>query len=89
MAAIDHDEHIGYISEAVMNKFQKESLKSYGQGTVLLVTFEEIIDFVAAEADQRLHRLKIAQRLADFVVAFDVDAVVELVLQQIEHRVVG
>lgn len=42
MAAIDHDEHIGYISEAVMNKFQKESLKSYGQGTVLLVTFEEI-----------------------------------------------
>lgn len=42
MAAVDHDEHIGCISAAVMNQFRKKALKPYAQGTVLLVAFEEI-----------------------------------------------
>lgn len=42
MAAVDHDEHIGRMSAAVMNQFRKKALKPYAQGTVLLVAFEEI-----------------------------------------------
>ncbi|MEY9701774.1 hypothetical protein ABIF50_004205 [Bradyrhizobium diazoefficiens] len=46
------------------------------------------LDLVAAEADDGLHGLEVAQRLADLVVAFDDDAVVELVLHEVEHGVV-
>lgn len=42
MAAVDHDEHIGRMSAAVMDQFRKKALKPYAQGTVLLVAFEEI-----------------------------------------------
>lgn len=42
MAAVEHDEHIGRMSAAVMDRFRKKALKPYAQGTVLLVAFEEI-----------------------------------------------
>ena len=42
MAAVDHDEHIGRMSKAIMNQFRKKASKPYIQGTVLLVAFEEI-----------------------------------------------
>ena len=42
MAAVDRDEHIGRAAAAVMKQFRKKALKPYAQGTVLLITFEEI-----------------------------------------------
>ena len=42
MAAVDHDEHIGRMSAAVMKQFRKKASKPYAQGAVLLVAFEEI-----------------------------------------------
>src|SRR3954467_10691358 len=46
------------------------------------------LHLVAAEADDRLHRLQIAQRLADLVVTLDQDAVVQLVLDEVDQGVV-
>jgi hypothetical protein len=42
MAALDHDEHIGRLSAAIVEQFRKKSLKTYAKDTVLLIAFDEI-----------------------------------------------
>lgn len=42
LAAVNHDEHIGRISKAVMDRFRDKVSKSYGPNTALIIVFDEI-----------------------------------------------
>lgn len=42
LAAVNHDEHIGRISEAVMDRFRNKASKSYDPNTTLIIVFDEI-----------------------------------------------
>ena len=66
-AAVNHDEHIGRISEAVMDRFRNKASKSYSPNTALIIVFDEIKLYGRENGNRLFESMEREEGLSDSV----------------------